>query len=102
VKDELAPLLAAAPARRRPSLLRRWAKGVNWRGAVCVAGFLLLWELLVRLGVSGFEGIPTLAEVWRSFWDKYVASGKYWQSWIVSFERVEDAPVFLAWQPQPA
>jgi NitT/TauT family transport system permease protein len=60
----------------------------NWRGAVSVAGFLLLWELLVRLGVAGFEGIPTLAEVWRSFWDKYAASAKYWQSWVVSFERV--------------
>ena len=88
MNDELAPVLAAAPVMRRPSPLRRWAKRMNWRGTICVAGFLLLWELLARLGVSGFEGIPTLAEVSRRFWDKYLTSAKYWQAWIVSFERV--------------
>src|SRR4051794_41083483 len=36
---------------------------INWRGAVAVAGFVLLWELLVRFGGGGFAGIPTLAEV---------------------------------------
>ncbi len=88
MKDELTSLLAEAPARRRPPLLSRWVKRANWRGAISVAGFLLLWELLVRLGVPGFEGIPALAEVSRSFWDKYAASPKYWQSWLVSCERV--------------
>lgn len=73
---------------KKPSPLRRWARRANWRGVVCVAGFFLLWELLVRFGVRGFEGIPTLAEVWQSFWDKYATSAKYWQSWVVSFERV--------------
>jgi sulfonate transport system permease protein len=61
---------------------------MNWRGAVAVAGFVLLWELLVRLKVGGFEGIPTLAEVLRAFWDKYLTNVGYWQSWLVSFERV--------------
>ncbi len=73
---------------RKPPLLQRCARRVNWRGTVCVAGFLLLWELLVRSGASGFEGIPTIAEVSRSFWDKYLPSAKYWHSWLVSFERV--------------
>jgi NitT/TauT family transport system permease protein len=53
-----------------------------------VAGFVLLWELLVRLGVGGFEGIPTLADVLKAFWNKYLTNERYWQSWIVSFERV--------------
>ena len=88
MNDEAAPVLTAPAARPKLSPVRRWVKGSNWRGAVCVAGFLLLWELLVRLGVSGFEGIPTLGAVWRAFWDKYLASAKYWQSWVVSFERV--------------
>jgi NitT/TauT family transport system permease protein len=87
VKEELISLAVGAPV-RRPSPLSWWAKRINWRGAISVAGFLLLWELLVRLGVPGFEGIPTIAEVSRSFWDKYLGSAKYWQSWVVSFERV--------------
>jgi NitT/TauT family transport system permease protein len=61
---------------------------MNWRGAVSVVGFVLLWELLVRLHVGGFEGIPTLAEVLRAFWDKYLTNAHYWDSWLVSFERV--------------
>jgi NitT/TauT family transport system permease protein len=66
--------------------LRTWR--MNWRGAVSVAAFVLLWELLVRFGGGGFEGIPTLAEVLSAFWSKYVTSTRYWQSWIVSSERV--------------
>jgi NitT/TauT family transport system permease protein len=64
----------------------RWR--INWRGAVTVAGFVLLWELLVRFGGAGLEGIPTLAQVCRAFWDKYLTNAQYWQSWLVSFERV--------------
>jgi NitT/TauT family transport system permease protein len=85
---ETTRLAAAARTAQRPSLLARWVRRVNWRGAACVAGFLLLWELLVRSGASGFDGIPTIAEVSRSFWDKYLPSAKYWHSWLVSFERV--------------
>jgi NitT/TauT family transport system permease protein len=62
--------------------------GINWRGAVSVAGFVLLWELLVRLKAPAFAEIPTLAEVSRVFWDKYLTSPRYWASWLVSFERV--------------
>ena len=47
---------------------------MNWRGAVAVVGFVLLWELLVRLKLGGFEGIPTLGEVLRAFWDKYLTN----------------------------
>ena len=31
--------------------LRTWQ--INWRGAVSVAAFVLLWELLVRFGGGG-------------------------------------------------
>ena len=61
---------------------------MNWRGAVSVAGFILLWELLVRFGGAGFAGIPALTEVLSAFWNKYLTSAPYWRSWIVSFERV--------------
>jgi NitT/TauT family transport system permease protein len=76
-------LAALSLPRARP---RAWH--VNWRGALAVGAFVLLWELLVRSGAAGYEGIPTLAEVLRVFWDKYLTSPRYWQSWIVSFERV--------------
>lgn len=84
LSSRLPPRLAALtfPAFR----LHTWR--VNWRGAVSVGGFLLLWELLVRFGGGGFEGIPTLAQVLSTFWNKYLTSDRYWQSWLVSFERV--------------
>ncbi len=88
MNERTASLAGTAPARPAASAARRWARRANWRGAVSVAAFLALWELLVRLGVSGFEGIPTLGEVWRSFWDQYLGNPKYWRSWAVSFERV--------------
>lgn len=66
----------------------RWIKGINWRGGVTVAGFILLWELLVRFKVPGFETVPTLPDVVITFWTKYRTSAKYWQAWVVSFERV--------------
>jgi NitT/TauT family transport system permease protein len=78
----------AVVTRRLPSTFRSWISRINWRGAVSVAGFILLWELLVRFRGGGFEGIPTLAEVLRAFWDKYLANARYWESWVVSFERV--------------
>ena len=78
----------APPAARTQPVLRRWIRRVNWRGAVSVAGFILLWELLVRFGATGFEGIPTLTEVLRAFWHRYLMDARYWQSWVVSFERV--------------
>jgi NitT/TauT family transport system permease protein len=68
--------------------LRLRAARMNWRGAVSVAGFVLSWEMLARFGGGGFESIPTLTEVLNAFWSKYLTNAHYWQSWIVSFERV--------------
>lgn len=65
-----------------------WLRGINWRGAVSVAGFILLWEFLVRIGAPGFEAIPTLFDALNTFWNNYVTSAKYWRAWVVSFERV--------------
>lgn len=79
--------LAAPPNQKRRSL-PRWVKRVNWRGLVSVAAFILLWELLVRFGVAGFGGIPSLPEVLGAFWNKYLTSASYWNSWLASFERV--------------
>ena len=83
--------LTSGPRRRfapRTLLSALQSSHINWRGAVSVAAFVLVWELLVRFRVGGFEGIPTLGEVLRTFWDKYLTDARYWQSWIVSFERV--------------
>jgi len=73
---------------RSSSAFVRWRKGLNWRGAVAVASFILLWQLLVRFKVPGFETIPTLSDVFSTFWTKYMLSAKYWKAWAVSFERV--------------
>lgn len=86
--DEPAPRPAVALATHGHPTVWRWARRINWRGAVSVAGFILLWELLVRFGVSGFEGIPTLGEVVKAFANKYLTNPAYWQSWTMSFERV--------------
>lgn len=89
VSPEMTPPLVAAPARTpRSPTAHRWAQRLNWRGAVSVVGFILLWELLVRFRVPGFEAIPTLGTVVDAFRVKYLPSAGYWQSWIVSFERV--------------
>ena len=65
-----------------------WLKRLDWRGGVSVAGFALLWEMLVRFGAPGFEDLPGLAEVAAVFWDRYLPSARDWESWQVSFERV--------------
>lgn len=66
----------------------RWGHRINWRGAVAVAAFILLWELLVKFKAPGFASIPTLFDVFRTFWAQYLTSPDYWKSWAVSFERV--------------
>ena len=63
-------------------------KRLNWRGAVSIAAFILMWTLLARLKAPGFAEIPDPAAVGRAFWDKYLPSAAYWRSWAVSFERV--------------
>lgn len=88
MKRQRRPSSVANVNMRSGSTLVNWRKGLNWRGAVAVAGFILLWELLVRFKVPGFETIPTLSDVLSTFWTKYMLSAKYWKAWAVSFERV--------------
>jgi NitT/TauT family transport system permease protein len=70
------------------SAARRTSTGVNWRGAIAVAAFIVLWELVVRLKAPGFKEIPDLVEVVRDFWSRYLTRSSYWLSWWVSFRRV--------------
>lgn len=78
--------VSAAPPRKRQA--GRWVKRINWRGAVSVGCFILLWEILTRTRAPGFETIPTVLEVIDTFWTDYLWDAKYWQAWAVSFERV--------------
>jgi NitT/TauT family transport system permease protein len=67
---------------------KRWKSRINWRGAVSVSGFIMLWEILARAKAPGFETIPTVLEVLGAFWKDYLSNASYWQAWMVSFERV--------------
>lgn len=80
--------LDASRSARARLAFGRWAGRMNWRGALCVLGFIALWYLLVRFGGAGLEGVPTLGEVLGAFAAKYLSSPQYWRSWVVSFERV--------------
>lgn len=64
------------------------AARLNWRGTLAVTGFLVLWEVLVRLKVPGMATIPGPIESVTVFWNKYSANAAYWQSWAASFRRV--------------
>src|SRR5947209_12098670 len=68
--------------------MRRLVRRMNWRGAVSIVAFIVLWTLLVRLKAPGFAEIPGPSDVSRAFLDKYLPSAAYWRSWAVSFERV--------------
>ena len=61
---------------------------INWRGAVAVIGFLVLWEMLVRWKVPGLTTVPGPLESLTVFWSKYATNANYWQSWLASFRRV--------------
>ena len=54
--------------------MTRLAQHVNWRGAVSIAAFILLWTALSHLKAPGFAQIPDPAAVGRAFWDKYLPS----------------------------
>ena len=87
-EEDLREARAVSGLKPRQARSARWLSAINWRGAVAVAGFILLWELLVRIKAPGFETIPTLADAVATFWSKYLTSAKYWRAWVVSFERV--------------
>ncbi len=60
----------------------------RWRGAIAVIGFFVLWHFSVTLGVSGIRELPTPLQTLETFVTDYLANHDYWQSWVVSFERV--------------
>jgi NitT/TauT family transport system permease protein len=55
---------------------------------VSIAAFFALWHLSVETGLSGFAELPTPMETLRAFFDEYITDSAYWNSWLVSFERV--------------
>lgn len=75
------PMKRAARSRWRVS---SW----NWRGLVSVACFFLAWQGAVSFGLPGFAKIPGPSEVIHTFVSDYLFSPNYWNSWLVSFQRV--------------
>lgn len=86
VDDKVHPLPASATETRTSSAgyLRR----INWRGALAVVLFFLAWYLAVTFKVPGFAELPTPYAVLATFVQEYGTSSDYWQSWLVSFQRV--------------
>jgi NitT/TauT family transport system permease protein len=76
--------MASATVAARASRL----SGLNWRGGLAAGGFVVLWELVVRLKLPGFVAVPGPVESLIVFWNKYATSAAYWQSWAASFRRV--------------
>lgn len=60
----------------------------RWRGAVSVIAFFGLWHIAVVIGLSGFEELPTPVQTLKTFVVGYAADSVYWNSWVVSFQRV--------------
>lgn len=65
---------------------RRWR--ANWRGAAAVVLFFVVWHVGVALDLPGIGELPTPIQTLAAFVDGYLFEGKYWRSWLVSFERV--------------
>lgn len=70
----------------RPRRLGRFFPG--WRGTSSVVAFFVLWDLVVRWELGGFAQIASPLAVAITFWDSYLTSAVYWNSWVASFERV--------------
>ncbi|MBU1211558.1 MAG: ABC transporter permease [Alphaproteobacteria bacterium] len=78
---------ANAPVKRRAK--SRWnISSWNWRGFVSIACFFLAWQGAVSLELPGFTKIPGPSEVVHTFVNDYLFTQSYWNSWLVSFERV--------------
>jgi NitT/TauT family transport system permease protein len=60
----------------------------NWRGAIAIGGFFLLWQAASTFHWPGFRTIPGPVEVLIAFVSDYLTSPAYWKAWMVSFERV--------------
>ena len=65
-----------------------YLRRINWRGALAVALFFLAWYLAVTFKLPGFAELPTPYAVLATFVQEYGADASYWNSWLVSFQRV--------------
>ena len=77
----------AQTATSAPRLPSRWRR-LRWRGAVSVILFFVFWHLAVTLELSGFAELPTPVQTVQAFFSEYLTNPDYWNSWVVSFERV--------------
>lgn len=61
---------------------------VNWRGAVAIVAFVLVWQVFGGLSSTFGGKIPTPIEVADTFFASFVNDPRYWRNWAASFERV--------------
>lgn len=69
----------------------RWTRELReprlWQGALSLAGFFAIWQILGSLQLGGLKEIPAPTELARNLAET-VRTSRYWWSWLVSGERV--------------
>jgi NitT/TauT family transport system permease protein len=69
----------------------RWTRELReprlWQGALSLAGFFAIWQILGSLHLGGLKEIPAPTELARTLAET-VRTSRYWLSWLVSAERV--------------
>jgi len=70
------------------SILLNKGIAARWRGPLSVIAFFGLWHLAVVTGLSGFAELPTPVQTLKTFVVEYAGDSVYWDSWVVSFQRV--------------
>ena len=61
---------------------------LNWRAVLSILSFFVIWNLCVIFKVAGFTEIPGPIEVVVVLFNEFLFTADYWQSWLISFERV--------------
>lgn len=81
--NPVSPPPAPARAARKKSMT-----SFNWRGLLAIVLFFLAWQLAVTFKAPGFQEIPGPLIVLQTFVSDFLFSPNYWQSWLISFQRV--------------
>jgi NitT/TauT family transport system permease protein len=61
---------------------------LNWRGLIAIITFFALWHFGVVYEVSGLSQLPGPTEVITVWFNEFLFTADYWESWFISFERV--------------